>query len=93
MVSVAGIQVSIDAVRGGTCIPGDQVSGHEPGGVVLPVLAGSEAIDAVHDVLPAQAGVVAGDTFALDDGMRIVFAEAEEDLDPQDWYVGSAVRQ
>ena len=92
MASAAGVQVSIDAARGGARIAGDQVSGHEPGGVVPPVLAGSEAVDPVHDVLPAQAGVVADDAFALDDGMGLVFPEAVDESNPQNGYVDLAVR-
>ena len=60
-VQAPGIQVSIDALGGSVRIADDQVSGHESGRVVRPVLAGSESVDAFDDVLPAQVRVVAGD--------------------------------
>ena len=74
------IQIAVDAsdsVSNGAC---NQVSDHEPVGVVARVFAGSEAVDACHDVFTAELGIPSGDAFAFDDRVGVVFTESKENL-------------
>ena len=81
IVAFLTVQMVVDAGYGSNNGAGDQISDHEPGGVIARVLACSETIDALYDIFSAKSGVIAGNAFALNDRVGIVFNGSQEYLD------------
>lgn len=81
IVAFLTVQILVDAGYGGGIGSYDQISDHEAGGVIARVLACLEAVNALYDVFSAKLGVIAGNAFALNDRVGIVFTESQEYLD------------
>ena len=86
------VEVSVYPSRGVIGGPRFQIASHEADRALVSVLAGSEAVDALLDILAALRGIGPRDAFALDDRVRILFVERFDDCREVDGKVDAAIR-
>ena len=68
------VQVPIDTTCSITRIPGNQISNHEPVGVISSVSSLPETVNTVNNIISTKISIVARDALAFDDHVRVVFS-------------------